>query len=869
MSTPQILVVEDEGITAMDLEARLKRLGYSVPAVVSSGEEAILRAEETHPDLVLMDIVLRGQTDGVQAAKELQSRLGIPVVYLTAYFDDRTLERAKATEPFGYIIKPFQDINLRTSIEIALSRRAAEKKPLNRERWLAHLADATGTAAVTFDGHGLVTFMNSVARELTGWEQHDAFGTHVAEVFTVEDKETAFSNIAESLERSVEAGLTYNAWLVARHGVESPVQYSVTPLTDKEGNNAGAVLFFEAIDAVQVGESQRAEPLGVSESLIPNRPLCLVEKAPEERMSLLETLVQNSPLATVVLDPQQRILLCNPAFEDLFLYQRQGIMGNKLGDLIEDEVTGTDTIEVSPSLLSGRVLHATGRRRRSNGILVDVQIYGVPVFVNGKLEGVYVVYQDITERRRAEEALQHANVVLKGWFRALEKRSEETTLLNEMVDLLQTCVSAEEAYAVIARSAQQLFPSEAGALCVLNASQNLVEAVAIWGQPLVGERVFTPEDCWALRRGQVHLVEDPGLGLVCRHLGALRGVSYLCVPMMGQGEALGVLHVHSGTVSGEGDNRLTDAQQRLAVTAARHIALALANLRLRETLRMQSIRDPLTGLFNRRYMEESLVRELRRAARNQPPLGAIMLDLDKFKVFNDTYGHEAGDTLLRELGGFLRSRTRGEDIACRYGGEEFVLILPDASMEVTQQRAERLREEFKRLNVQQRGRSLGPVTLSVGVAVFPEHGSTVEEILRAADHALYQAKAEGRDRVALGAAAGEHAPPQRAGRRRGACWPSALFGGPLGSIGKRLAVERGRLAPSPEQESTQRGSAPGRFGGECLLGIGQGPLDFLARLANLIARGAVRLELQERVQIPQQRGVVALSNVDVGQQQME
>ena len=669
MSTPQILVVEDEGITAMDLEARLKRLGYSVPAVVSSGEEAILRAEETHPDLVLMDIVLRGQTDGVQAAQELQSRLGIPVVYLTAYFDDATLERAKATEPFGYIIKPFKDINLRTSIEIALRRHEAE-----------------------------------------------------------------------------------NAWLVARHGVESPVQYSVTPVTDKEGNNGDAVAFFEAIDAVQVGETQRAEPLGVSETLVPSTPLSVVELKLAERMGLLEALVQNSPLATVVLDPQQRVLICNPVFGDLFLYQRQEILGHKLGELIKDYVTGTDTIEVSPSVLSGQVLRTTGRRCRSDGTVVDVEICGVPVFVNGELEGVYVVYQDITERRRAEEALQQGNAVLRGWLQALEKRSEETTLLNEMVDLLQTCVSAEEAYAVIARSAQQLFPSDAGALCVLNASQNLVEAVAIWGQSLVGERVFAPEECWALRRGQVHAVEDPAPGLVCRHLGALRDVSYLCVPMMGQGEALGVLHVQSGGSSGEGQNHLTDAQQRLAVTAAGHIALALANLRLRETLRMQSIRDPLTGLFNRRYMEESLVRELRRAARNQRRLGAIMLDLDKFKVFNDTYGHAAGDALLRKLGGFLRSRTRGEDIACRYGGEEFVVILPEASIEVTQQRAEQLREEFKFLTVQHRGQTLGALTLSVGVAVFPEHGTTVEDILHAVDTALYRAKAEGRDRVVTGKA---------------------------------------------------------------------------------------------------------------------
>jgi diguanylate cyclase (GGDEF)-like protein len=196
--------------------------------------------------------------------------------------------------------------------------------------------------------------------------------------------------------------------------------------------------------------------------------------------------------------------------------------------------------------------------------------------------------------------------------------------------------------------------------------------------------------------------------------------------------------------------RLTETKQRLAVTAAGHIALALANLRLRETLRMQSIRDPLTGLFNRRYMEESLARELRRAARNQRKLGAIMLDLDHFKRFNDTFGHEAGDALLRELGGFLRTRTRREDIACRYGGEEFVVILPEASIEATRQRAERLREEFKHLNVQHRGRSLGAVTLSLGVAVFPEHASTVEDIMRSADRALYRAKAEGRDRVVLG-----------------------------------------------------------------------------------------------------------------------
>jgi len=179
------------------------------------------------------------------------------------------------------------------------------------------------------------------------------------------------------------------------------------------------------------------------------------------------------------------------------------------------------------------------------------------------------------------------------------------------------------------------------------------------------------------------------------------------------------------------------------------VALALANLKLRETLRHQSIRDPLTGLFNRRYMEETLERETRRVARAQRPLGIIMLDVDHFKLFNDTFGHDAGDSLLREFGNFLRAHVRGEDVACRYGGEEFTLILPEASLEVTRQRAEHLRGDIKHLHAQYHDQPLGAVALSLGVAVFPDHGSTGEAVLKAADAALYRAKREGRDRVVV------------------------------------------------------------------------------------------------------------------------
>lgn len=173
----------------------------------------------------------------------------------------------------------------------------------------------------------------------------------------------------------------------------------------------------------------------------------------------------------------------------------------------------------------------------------------------------------------------------------------------------------------------------------------------------------------------------------------------------------------------------------------------MANLKQREALHRQSIQDPLTGLFNRRYLEATLERELRRSEREQQPLGIIMLDVDYFKQFNDTFGHMAGDTLLQELGKFLKEQIRAGDIACRYGGEEFMLILPAAPLEIVQQRAEQIRTLVKLLNVQHRQQSLGEITLSLGVAIFPSHGLTSEEVIRAADAALYQAKAEGRDRV--------------------------------------------------------------------------------------------------------------------------
>ena len=361
----------------------------------------------------------------------------------------------------------------------------------------------------------------------------------------------------------------------------------------------------------------------------------------------------------------------------------------------------------------------------------------------------------IQQREQTEAALRAAHdqleIRVQQRTTELEQRNREISLLAEMSDFLQACATKEEAYGVIAHTAQQLFPETTGALFVYSASRNDLEAMATWSELTLNpnERVFAPEECWALRRGRMYRIEDPRSALPCRHVPSPLPGSYLCVPMMAQGEALGVLHLRSNPSAPGSASDAIALKEWLAVPLAEHVALALANLKLRETLRNQSIRDPLTGLFNRRYLEETLEREIKRAARNETPLGVIMVDIDNFKRFNDTFGHDAGDLLLRELGSLLATQIRGGDIACRYGGEEFTLILPETPLEVMQQRVEALRLSVKQLSVRRHGQPLGAVTLSAGVALFPEHGAAGEALLRAADRALYRAKAEGRDRVVV------------------------------------------------------------------------------------------------------------------------
>ena len=313
----------------------------------------------------------------------------------------------------------------------------------------------------------------------------------------------------------------------------------------------------------------------------------------------------------------------------------------------------------------------------------------------------------------------------------LQHRLTELALLAEMNEMLQLSTGISEAAAVLPPFALRLFPGCDGALYVAGMTPDSIAMAAAWGEPC-DMLAFAPSDCWAFRRAEPHLTSAERVP--CKHKES--DAPMLCTPLLVSGEAIGVLVLH-----GEKSRGLKAIAGRFAAHAAR----AIADLRVHDTLRMHAVRDELTGLYNRRYMHDALVRELQRP---DASAGVIVADVDNFKRYNDTWGHPGGDALLQQLARMMQRVLREEDVVCRYGGEEFVIIVPDVTFEMLYASAERLREESAEMHVRHDGRYLGSITLSAGIAMSSRHGTTAEELIAVADRALYTAKTNGRDRVA-------------------------------------------------------------------------------------------------------------------------
>jgi diguanylate cyclase (GGDEF)-like protein/PAS domain S-box-containing protein len=474
-----------------------------------------------------------------------------------------------------------------------------------------------------------------------------------------------------------------------------------------------------------------------------------IGKELKQRTVYLDSLTENSPFGIVALDQAGKVELYNRAFEELFGFERIDLVGKKLDSLIYGDQID-DRLELSPRVYEGQSVQSTARRKRNDESLVDVEIHVVPLVIDGKVRGSYALYKDISDVLKAAQERNEQGNILKRSLAELQSRTNEMTLLIELSAMLQCCNTLDEAYSVVSQFGEKLFfPHNSGSLSVFKSSRNVLELAAGWGTSSNISMTFSPDNCWALRRGKPHWSSTSSAGLICNHLKDNIVVDrVLCIPMVAQGDTIGVLqlHVASGSESKLLDENLQITLERIASSAAGQIALSIASLKLREALKDQSIRDPLTGLYNRRFMHDFLERELLRARRTNRPFAVMFIDLDHFKRFNDSFGHDAGDFVLQSFTKLLTSHFRGSDIICRYGGEEFALVLPDSSLIDAEIRADDLRTKVRQLAISHRETALGPITCSVGIAEFPEDGSTAEELLRVADKFLYEAKTQGRDR---------------------------------------------------------------------------------------------------------------------------
>ncbi len=495
----------------------------------------------------------------------------------------------------------------------------------------------------------------------------------------------------------------------------------------------------------------------------------------------LEQVLDHIAEAVIVKDLNAVVMYWNQEAASLYGFSAAEAVGKPLSELHAAELSSGDYAKLLERVRAGVQTSSTAERRKKNGEIVRVAIKTTPLFgAERQLIGEITVARDVTALHRQEEALRAAQTTLQDRLEALRdanrslareisarrksdlavRRNNQTLIatvqqleafhrdgevLSRMAELLQACAHRGEAYEIVRETGLQLFPRSAGSLFIYRESRDVLEHAASWGQGPPADKTLAPDECWALRLGSPHFAPVSGL-IRCRH--AHENVSsYACVPFHGQGQILGLIHL-GVEVDPTRRRPAREIERRLQAMTDR-VGPALANLKLRDAMREMALRDGLTGLYNRRYLEDALNREVHRAERSGKPLAVIMIDIDNFKQFNDRHGHDAGDFVLSALARAIARNIRPSDFACRYGGEEFAVVLPEASIDIACQRAEEMRLAIRNTNLTHLGQTLAAPSASFGVAAYPGHGSNAPDLLKASDRALYRAKRDGRDRVGV------------------------------------------------------------------------------------------------------------------------
>lgn len=325
----------------------------------------------------------------------------------------------------------------------------------------------------------------------------------------------------------------------------------------------------------------------------------------------------------------------------------------------------------------------------------------------------------------------------------IRQRTNEIELMHRLANMLAACNNMVEAQKIVSDVLPRILGNVNGSVSLMRASRNQLVTQLDWGEEWPGSRSFAPDECWSLRKGRVYQSNDEFHTLSCEHMENVGDNQTLCIPLTAHGNTIGIMHLYFGSSEIEID----EITEQLAFSVAEHLGLALANLSLQEKLRSQALSDPLTGLFNRRFFEQKLTEHAMNSATSEQPLSLLMLDLDHFKRFNDNFGHDAGDFVLKEISALLKRSVGDDEIACRLGGEELAVLLPQSNMKQATEFANTLCEAVRSLHLEHKGLSLGQLGVSIGVSTYPKPSSDMESLVKMADQALYMAKDLGRSRV--------------------------------------------------------------------------------------------------------------------------
>lgn len=724
----KILIVDSSSLILSILSTMLQKYDYKV-STAKSCKSAFPMIQEERPDVLIISGILPDMTgfDFCQQIIADPANASLSVVIMSTDTRTENIQKGFEVGVNHFLAKPIQEnelINVIYQIEREVSKEKREK--------ILVVDDTTGIRTL-------------IAKELSraGFEIHQA-------VNGKEGVEKAIKLLPEiitmDLEMPVMGGFEACRLLKENpHTADIPViivSSRCTPDMVAKGFDAGAIEFF----AKPFKSGRLAEYINIlleSKKIKKKERILIVEDSATTRHIIQYLFSKNGFEVFLAHDAETALALLPDCQPDLIL--TDCYMPGMSGFEMVREIKKTPEYRHLPVIM---VTAAQKREDLLQGLAVGANDYIIKPFDESELiarAGVHLL------NKKLYDEIIHQKNKLEMLYDNKNRLLQEITILDDMSQGLQNCMAEHEAYPIIVHALNDLFLCSSGALLICDENEENCQSIANWGE--VPDSFFNDiqvTSCHALSTKKVFNSLSEEKDNNAQHCDAIHDKETICIPLVSREIRLGLIRLRLDNVDRRRALASTQNHQwHLMRTSAEHISLALANLRLRESLRAQSIRDPLTNLYNRRYMEESLFREISRMKRNKSSLGVIMLDVDYFKNLNDTYGHTAGDEVLKKLAALLANSTRNADIACRYGGEEFILILPDACLNSTAAKAEHIRLKIeKELHMDFDNRKAS-VTVSLGVSVYPENGVLTHDLISQADKALYAAKRSGRNRVTV------------------------------------------------------------------------------------------------------------------------